>query len=467
MKSPKIRILIVDDNTAIHEDFKKILCPDYSSSQVDSLEASVFEEVAAPAFGNDFEIDSAFQGMEALAKVQAALAESRPYAMAFVDGRMPPGWDGVETIGHLWKAYPDLQVVICTAYSDYSWEQIIQCVGHSDSLVILKKPFDAVEVIQLAHAMTKKWALNLQARAKTATLEGMVRDRTEELEQKNRTLVEAQKAAEAGHRAKSEFLSVMTHELRTPLNGVLGMTDLLLDTSLDEEQRDFAETIRMSGSSLLTVLTEILDFTRLENGKLELRCTELSPADLLGKAMNAVASEAKKKGVSLIAQVEAQVPERVLADSHRLGQILIKLLSNAVKFSPSGSVQIRLAAESTGDGDVNLRFEVEDSGMGIAPELAGKLFAPFTMCDSSTTRKFYGIGLGLAIASRLTALMGGSIGFTGQPGSGTTFHFTVKVRALSGSGKADGLGPEPAAKAERELSFACSPGQVEDRHLVR
>ena len=132
MKNAKIRILIVDDNRAIHEDFRKILNPEYSSLPVDALEASIFDEVAAPISGKDFEIDSAFQGMEALSMVQAALSENRPYALAFVDGRMPPGWDGVETIGHLWKAYPDLQVVICTAYSDYSWEQIIQCVGHSD-----------------------------------------------------------------------------------------------------------------------------------------------------------------------------------------------------------------------------------------------------------------------------------------------------------------------------------------------
>ena len=206
--TPKPRILIIDDNTAIHDDFRKILCPDATASAVDELEASLFDSEATPGVNTDFEMDSAFQGQEALVKVQQALADNRPYAMAFVDGRMPPGWDGVETIVHLWKAYPELQVVICTAYSDYSWEQIIERVGQSDSLVILKKPFDAVEVIQLAHAMTKKWELNLQARVKTETLEGMVRERTQALESMNQRLVQAKEAAEAGNRAKSEFLEI-------------------------------------------------------------------------------------------------------------------------------------------------------------------------------------------------------------------------------------------------------------------
>ena len=185
----KSRILVIDDNVAIHEDFRKILCPDVTPSAVDDLESSLFDSETRPEVETAFEMDSAHQGQEALARVQQAMAENRPYALAFVDGRMPPGWDGVETIVHLWQAYPELQVVICTAYSDYSWEQIIERVGQSDSLVILKKPFDAVEVLQLAHAMSKKWELNRQARLKTETLETMVRERTQALETVNQNLL--------------------------------------------------------------------------------------------------------------------------------------------------------------------------------------------------------------------------------------------------------------------------------------
>ena len=204
--TPNARILIIDDNTAIHDDFRKILCPDVTSSAVDELEASLFDSEAAPTVASAFEVDSAYQGREGLVKVEQALVENRPYALAFVDGRMPPGWDGVETIAHLWKANLDLQVVICTAYPDYSWEQIIERVGQSDSLVILKKPFDAIEVLQMAHAMTKKWTLNRQVRAKTETLEELVRDRTQELEATNQSLLQAKEVAEASNRAKSEFL---------------------------------------------------------------------------------------------------------------------------------------------------------------------------------------------------------------------------------------------------------------------
>ncbi|MCU0784146.1 MAG: response regulator [Verrucomicrobia bacterium] len=186
---PNHRVLVIDDNPTIHADFRKILCPDNASdTTLRKMEAALFDEAQPAARTTSFQLDFAYQGQEGLEMVKRALAESRPYAMAFVDVRMPPGWDGVETIARIWEVYPELQIVVCTAYSDYSWEQLRAKVGQPDNLLVLKKPFDNVEVQQLTHALTKKWLLNLQAGLKQAELEAMVQRRTAELAQANESL---------------------------------------------------------------------------------------------------------------------------------------------------------------------------------------------------------------------------------------------------------------------------------------
>ena len=185
--APIPRILVIDDNRAIHGDFRKILCPT-SDHHLEELEAALFGPQEPGVKAPVFEMDSAYQGQEGLALVEQSLREGRPYWMAFVDVRMPPGWDGVETISRLWEATPDLQVVICTAYSDYSWSRMTSRLQHRDRLVILKKPFDAVEVLQLASAMTEKWRLLQQSKLKMEQLEMLVADRTQVLCETNRTL---------------------------------------------------------------------------------------------------------------------------------------------------------------------------------------------------------------------------------------------------------------------------------------
>jgi CheY-like chemotaxis protein len=180
------RILIVDDNPAIHEDIRKILIGS-DDSDLDSDESFLFDAVS-PAAVTKFEIDSAYQGQEGLALVQRKLEQGKPYAMAFVDVRMPPGWDGIETIIRLWQADPTLQVVICTAYSDYSWKQIHEKLGPSENLLILRKPFDHLEVIQLAHALTRKWLVSHEAQTKLQDLDQMVARRTNELQLANQSL---------------------------------------------------------------------------------------------------------------------------------------------------------------------------------------------------------------------------------------------------------------------------------------
>jgi signal transduction histidine kinase len=400
MSAPAPRLLIVDDNPAIHADFRKILCPPDASvgHALASLEAELFSIDPVLPVLPPFSVDSARQGAEALKLVEMALRDDAPYSMAFVDMRMPPGWDGVETIERLWQVQPELEVVICSAYSDYSWQEIVTRLGINDRLLILKKPFEAVEVRQMTVCLTTKVALRRKAEERLAQREKLTEFR-------------------------SRFVAMVSHEFRTPLTVVMAASERLKRYAArmtPEQIEERLDKIQSSVAGMTELLDDVLTLSKAEAGRLEAEPTSLDVEAFCRELLAEVGTTTTDRH-QLVFEGCGQRTDALL-DAKLLRQILSNLLSNAIKYSPDGGcVALNLSVSDDG-----LTLKVKDQGIGIPIEEQALVFDAFHR--SANGAGIQGTGLGLAVTSRAVELLGGQINLTSEVGSGTTVVVTLPRR---------------------------------------
>jgi two-component system NtrC family sensor kinase len=452
------RILIVDDTHSIHDDFKKILQLD-NSNALEAIEAALWGQgaVETKVTGIEFELDSAYQGLEAVEKVKTACQLNTPFALAFVDVRMPPGWDGIKTIEQLWQIDPHLQVVICTAFSDHSWQDTLVRLKTNDNLLVLKKPFENIEVLQIANAMVNKWNLSAQAKLKMDQMQALIEKRTAKVAQQNQLLqnqisdlqntraqlIEAEKLASIGRLAAG-----IAHEINNPMGFIksnLTVLDGYVKGLVKLAQANDALFDKVGGDSLAayTTLKTESDSAFILEDMPKLLSEALSG---VGRVINIAADLKVYSHIGQTAMALADINElieRAISISHnetkyklsiskqlndlpliacwqdKLTQVILNLLLNANQ-AVSEDGEITISTQLKGS---NVYIEVKNNGPCIAPDVLDKVFEPFF----TTKEVGSGTGLGLYVCHSIISGHGGSITTTSEPGKNTVFSICLPV----------------------------------------
>ncbi|MEJ5278802.1 response regulator [Pseudomonas sp. C 49-2] len=451
---PNRRLLLIDDTPSIHDDFRKILMPVVETNQaLDAMESALFGDTTK-ARAPVFELHSAYGGEEGLQLLVTAMERKQPYALAFVDMRMPQGWDGAKTIEELWKVAPDLQVVICTAYSDYSWEDLLERLHAHDRLLILKKPFDNIEVQQMANTLANKWDMARRASLQTTHLEQLVEQRTQALQMEiderkhlESQLVQSEKLASLGQLAAG-----VAHEINNPvgfissnlstLDGYFNQLQQMLDAyqraevlvtppeqseqlkamrvglELDFLKEDIPVLIKESKEGIgrvVQIVKDLKNFSRVDN---EQTWQFANLQQGIDSTLNIVASELKYKAD--VVKHYGALPE-IECLASQLNQVVMNLVINAAQaMGPErGTITI-----STGVDSENVWLEVADNGYGIAPQTLQKIFDPFF----TTKPVGEGTGLGLSLSYGIVKKHRGDISVSSELGKGTTFRVVLPIR---------------------------------------
>jgi signal transduction histidine kinase len=406
------RILVIDDNPSIHKDFQTILLEEEESETLNTLRNEVFgNKTSGITTKSVYELDFASQGKEGCDKIKQACSENLPYELAFVDMRMPPGWDGLKTIEHIWETDPNVQVVICTAYSDYSWGEITEHLGRSENLLILKKPFDSAEVAQLASALTEKWVLARQASLKMEQLEQMVKERTERQ-------TELITKVDNINKELKDFASIVSHDLKAPLRGIKSLATWILDDCSDKLGEQAIEQMNLllgRVERMYNLIDGVLQYSRA--GRTEEKIVPVNLDDFIPEAIDMLVPP---ENISIT--IENTMPVIECSETHVM-QLFQNLLSNAIKYmdKPQGQIKVGCVEE-----DGFWKFSIADNGPGIEERHFEKIFRMFQAL--SVSEEFEGTGVGLTITKKIVELYGGDIWVESEIAKGSTFFFTLPMQ---------------------------------------